>query len=247
MGAELTSAPGRRPGSRLTRPELKASYFPTLSLAYHLHALPERHLIYVKNPKAACSTVLLWLHRLHTGDHGFSPDNVHVEHGIPRPGEIGWRQVMGMLSGDAYRFSFVRNPLHRLESSYRDKIVNSDGWREKVQATLGGPVDPGSPVTFDQFLSALEQQDPVSEMDPHWRPQHVNLMHPLVRFDRVGHVETFDRDLETIRSEADLPEVPLEVRNVSRTKDWDSVYAGRPDRVRRVEAIYATDFELYGY
>jgi hypothetical protein len=247
MGPDLTTAAGRRPDGRLTRRRLKAAYFPTLSLAYHLHALPDRDLIYVKNPKAACSTVLLWLHRLHTGEHGFSPDNVHEEHGIPKPGEIGWPRVMAMLSGDAYRFSFVRNPLDRLESGYRDKIVNSAGWREKIQATLGEPVDPNAPVSFDQFLSALERQDPVAEMDPHWRPQHVNLMHPLVQFERVGHVETFDQDLEMIRREVKLPEVPREVRNVSRTPEWTSVYAGRPDRVRRVEAIYATDFELYGY
>lgn len=235
------------PGSRLTRPQLKAAYYPNLSLAYHLHALPERNLVYVKNPKAACSTVLLWLHRLHTGDHAFSPDNVHVEHRIPRAADIGWPRVMRMLSGGAFRFSFVRNPLQRLESGYRDKIVNSVGWREKVQATLGVTVDPEASVTFDEFLSALERQDPVTEMDPHWRPQHVNLMHPLVELDHVGHVETFDRDLALIRRAADLPEVPLEVRNVTRTPGLDSVYDGRPDRVRRVEALYARDLELYGY
>lgn len=235
------------PGGRLRRAQLKAAYYPHLSLAYHLHALPEHGLIYVKNPKAACSTVLLWLHRLHTGDHTFSPDNVHVEHQVPRPPDIGWPRVMRMLSGGAFRFTFVRNPLERLESSYRDKIVNSTGWREKVQATLGVPVDPLTPVGFDDFLTALEQQDPVTEMDPHWRPQHVNLMHPLVEFDHVGHVETFDRDLAVIRREAELPDVPLEVRNVSRRADQTSVYDGHPDRVRRVEALYARDVELYGY
>ena len=244
---EAAAFQARRSGARLTRPALKSAYFPTLSLAYHLHALPERELIYVKNPKAACSTVLLWLHRLHTGDHDFSPDHVHEQHGIPRPGEIGWRRVIGMLSGDSFRFTFVRNPMDRLESGYRDKIVNSRGWREKVQTTLDLPVDPETPVSFDQFLSALELQDPVSQMDPHWRPQHVNLMHPLVEFDHIGHVESFDHDLAIIRRAAHLPDVPLEVRNVSRTSGLTSVYAGRPDRVRRVEAIYATDFELYGY
>jgi hypothetical protein len=84
-------------------------------------------------------------------------------------------------------------------------------------------------------------------MDPHWRPQHVNLMHPLVSYDHVGRLETFAADLEHIRAAAGLPHVPLEVRNTSRQASSDSVFDGRPDLVRRVERIYATDFELYGY
>jgi len=36
--------------------------------------------------------------------------------------------------------------------------------------------------------------------------------------------------------------------NVSRnSKSTDSAYDGRPDLVRRVEQLYAKDFELYGY
>ncbi len=84
-------------------------------------------------------------------------------------------------------------------------------------------------------------------MDLHWRPQHLNLMHPLVSYDLVGHVETFDRDIATILRQVPLPDVSVESRNVSRSKPRDSVYDGRPDLVRRVQRIYATDFELYGY
>ena len=64
----------------------------------------------------------------------------------------------------------------------------------------------------------------------------------------MGRVESFDADLERIREEAGLPHVPLEVKNTSRSsKSSDSVFDGRPDLVRRVEQLYAKDFELYGY
>ena len=84
-------------------------------------------------------------------------------------------------------------------------------------------------------------------MDPHWRPQHVNLMHPLIEYDRVGKLENFDSDLAKICKEAGIREVPVEKRNVKRTADQNSVYDGRPDLERRVREIFARDFELYGY
>jgi hypothetical protein len=223
-------------------------YFPgRLRLNYHLIPVPDHRLLYVKNPKAGCSTVLLWLDRLHTGELDFAPSNVHAEHRLPRPAELGWPEVRDMLGGSAYRFSFVRDPLRRLESAYRDKIVRGgDRWREEVLTTLGDAADAGVELTFDRFLSALEQQEPLT-MNPHWRPQHLNLMHPVVHYDHVGRLETFDSDLARIREEARLPEVPLQVRNASRRPDRESVYDGRPDLVRRAEAIYAQDYEIYGY
>ena len=151
-----------------------------------------------------------------------------------------------MLSGGAYRFSFVRHPLRRFESVYWDKMVTKrEHWRPRNPAAFG--IEPGSVVAFEQFLAAVEAQDPVTEMDPHWRPQHINLMHPLVQCDRVGKVETFDQDLERIREEAQLPLVPFDARNPSPRSDRTSVYDGRPDLVRRVERLDAEDYELYGY
>jgi Sulfotransferase family len=238
----------RAGGGAPTRKEMKA-YYPTLSLAYHVHALPDHGLVYIKNPKAACSTVLVWLSRLHSGQDDFSPRNVHAEHLLPRPAEVGWPRISRMLGGRAYRFTFVRDPLRRLESAYRDKIVRarSSRWRDKVRGSLGLPPGSNEPLSFEQFLAALEQQDPATEMDPHWRPQHVNLMHPLIEYDRIGKVETFDADLAKIREEAGVREVPMEKRNVRRTADDDSMYDGRPDLERRVREIFATDFDLYGY
>jgi Sulfotransferase family len=224
-----------------------AQFFPHRRIGYHIHPLPEHGLIYVKNPKAGCSTVLAWLDRLHTGDLDREFTNIHKEHRLPTIREVGRRRVVRMLSGEAYRFSFVRDPLRRFESVYWDKLVRSADWRVRAMTMLGITADPDSQVSFEQFLGAVEQQDPVSEMDPHWRPQHVNLLHPLVSYDYVGRLESFDSDLERIREEARLPNIPVAVRNVSAKRGTDSVYDGRPDLVNRVERLFATDFELYGY
>ncbi|HYJ66405.1 MAG TPA: sulfotransferase family protein [Nocardioidaceae bacterium] len=213
----------------------------------YLCPVPEHNVIYVKNPKAGCSTILVWLDRLHTGDNHHEFGNVHREDRLPRVREVGRATIVRMLSGGAYRFSFVRHPVRRFESVYWDKMVYALKWRKNVPAALGLDLSPDTTVPFEQFLSIVEEQDPVNEMDPHWRPQHVNLMHPLVTYDHVGRLEDFAAELEYIREAAGLPQVPLEVRNTSRRTETNSVYDGRPDLVRRVERLYATDFELYGY
>jgi Sulfotransferase family len=222
-------------------------FFAGWKMKTYIRPLPQHNILYVKNPKAGCSTLLLWLDRLHTGEYDAVIRNIHMNNRLPTIREVGPRRVLRMLSGGAYRFSFVRNPLTRFESVYWDKLVSDLKWRRRnVPAAMGLPA-PDEPVSFERFLSAVEEQDPVTEMDPHWRPQHVNLMHPLISYDHVGRLENFTADLERIREEAELPEVPLMNRNMSRRRNPDSVYDGRPDLVRRVERIFATDFELYGY
>lgn len=83
-------------------------------------------------------------------------------------------------------------------------------------------------------------------MDLHWRPQHLNLMHPLFTFDLLGRLESFDRDHEEIRRRLGLRSTPARSRNVYRA-GGPSVYRNRPDLVERVRVLYARDIELYGY
>lgn len=222
-------------------------YFRGRNMVRYLRPVPEHGIIYVKNPKAGCSTIMVWLDRLHTGEYDAELSDVHREHRLPTVRDVGRSTVARMLSGTAYRFSFVRHPLRRFESVYWDKIVDNLNWRKNVPAALGLDLDPDATVSFEQFLRIVEQQDPVREMNPHWRPQHINLLHPLITYDHIGRLEDFAADLEHIREAAGLPHVPFEVRNASRHTTADSVYDGRPDLVRRVEQLYTTDFELYGY
>lgn len=228
----------------VTRGALRA-YFPHGGLGRRIVALPEHGCVYVKNLKAGCSTVTLWLHRIHTGDHEFTPQTTrHSEFGVPRPGQVGWPVVERMLSGEAFRFTFVREPARRAESAYRDKILNAadEEFRSKVRGALGLPDD--APVTLDRFVAALEAQDPL-EMDPHWRPQHLNVLHPLVTFDHVGRLESFAEDLAHVRDACGLPDVPVAVRNA--TSRGAGLLDERPDLLRRVQRVYARDYELYGY
>lgn len=235
-------------GQTVTR-EALGGYFPNGKWSGRVQPLPDHGCVYVKNAKAGTSTVLLWLHRIHTGDHGFTPEgNIHGEHRLPLPAEVGYAKVARMLAGEAFRFTFVRDPIRRVESAYLDKIVwarHDRRWRRtRLQHLLGLPEDPAQVPTFDEFVAALEAEEPL-EMDPHWRPQHLNLMHPLVTYDLIGRVETFADDLARVREAVGLPAVPVEAQNASGRRA--GLFDGRPDLLRRVQEIYARDFELYGY
>ncbi len=231
----------------ITRQQLR-HFAPRGQLGRVIVPLPDHRVVYIKNAKAACSTILAWLDAVHTGelDHQFR--NVHKEHRLPRAQEVGWPTVLDMLGGSAFRFTFVRNPLRRFESVYWDKIVRSTRWRTETLVALGLAPDASTSPTFEQFLDVVERQDPLTEMDRHWRPQYLNLMHPVLTFDRIGRLENFGADLELIREEAHLPQVPVQPRNVAPSgRRLESLFDNRPDLVRRVERLYTRDFELYGY
>lgn len=218
--------------------------FPALRLAQSLHVLPDHNTIYVSNPKAAYSTIKLMLSKLHVGDHSLNPENVHEVRALPRLVDVGWRRLAEMLDGDAFRFTFVRHPVKRAISGYSDKLVRQRfNYSGPFQQALGRPVDPEDPVSFEDFLSVLERQDPAA-MDPHWRPQCINVALDKIDYDYIGRVENFDADWARVRREAGLPHVPVAHRN--RQPSFVDV-SDRPDIRRRVEAIYACDFEAFGY
>jgi Sulfotransferase family len=242
MGRPLPTQPAGK--LRRRRRQLKR-FFPNTPLAHRIEILPELGLVYVRNPKAASSTLLEWLDWMHTGVEREATRNIRQDNSLPKARDLGWERVMRMVDGEAFRFSFVRDPVTRFESAYRSKILQPRPSRLQVLELLGRPDDPATEVTFEDFLGVVEQQDPL-HMDLHWRPQHLNLMHPVFTFDLLGRVERFDQDIEEIRRRLDLPGPPTRSRNVKRSPG-PSAYEGRPDLVERVRALYTRDLELYSY
>jgi hypothetical protein len=240
--------------SRLTLEALE-SYYPKGGLGGRLQPLPDYNAIYVRNAKVGTGTTLLWLHRMHTGNHDFTPvRSIHTEQQLPRPDDVGWDTVVEMLNGAAHRFAFVRDPIRRAESAYLNKVIRKSAradrrWVRRVtelQGSLGLSTDPDQELTFDQFIAALEAQEPLW-MNTHWRPQHLNLMHPLVEYDIVGRLENYSAALAEVRQATGMPDVPVEIWRNASTRPDKGLFDGRPGLLRRVRDLYAVDFELYGY
>jgi len=231
----------------VTREAIK-NYFPDGGLERRLQPLPKYGCIYVRNAKVATGSTLLWLHRLHTGDYGFTPTrHIYRENELPRVWDVGWEAALRMLNGEAFRFSFVRDPIQRVESAYMSKVLKHRRYpgRAALQEILGLPVGRHENLTFEQFIAAIELQDPL-RMDAHWRPQHLNLGHGLIEYDLVGRLETFAADAARVRDATGMPDIPMPQWNAS-NKPATKLLAGRPDLRRKVQDIYARDFELYGY
>jgi hypothetical protein len=87
--------------------------------------------------------------------------------------------------------------------------------------------------------------DPL-DMDSHWRPQHLNLMHPLIHYDHIGRLETFAADVAIISETLRLPVPAVDTRN-AREPVGSDLFDGRPDLLRTVRRVYADDLDLYGY
>ena len=191
-------------------------------------ALPDHDLVYVKNPKAGSSTLMVWLDRLHTGDPTSRLERMHKDHRLPTVRELGGRRCLGMLSRRGLPILVRAHPAATLRIGLLGQAGAAAGLSPQGGRCSGLPVDPEPPVTFEQFLAAVEQQDPVRDMDPHWRPQHVNLMHPLVDLRPRGPAgDLRARPRAHLRGGRPSPR-PVESRNVVATKPSDSVYDGRP-------------------
>ena len=219
------------------------AFFPCGGLGEAINPCPRFNTIYVTNQKAGCTSIKLMLNRAETGDNHLDSRNIHVESRLPKPSSLGWPRVREMLSGSAYRFTFVRHPVDRLLSAYNDKILidrNFD-FAGLVLQHLGLPQD--RDVTLPLFIDYLELCDPL-EMDRHWRPQHFNLMHGLVEYDFVGRVETLERDMRIVAKEAGLPIDDVLHRNI---KQKSVTHEDVAPYLSRIEKLYARDFELYGY
>ena len=218
--------------------------FPNGGMGNHIVLCPKFNTIYIQNEKAGCSTIKLLLHRAQTGDWTEVSGSIHSQHDLPFPRDVGWPSVLDMLmTGSAFRFTFVRHPIDRLISAYSDKIARIRPMRVHIQQLLGMPEDPDTLVPFDMFMAALVVQEPL-QMDPHWRPQHLNIMHGVIEHDFIGRLENFDHDMSVVKQRAGLPDVPIEVRNQQPRVD---VFADRRYLKRVAEKIYAKDFELFGY
>lgn len=208
-------------------------------LARQINAIPKLGVVYVTNQKAACSTIKLMLLRAESGDVALNPAKVHGKDVFAHPRDIGWPVVLGMLSGSAFRFTFVRHPVARLLSAYADKLVRQrHAFAPLVNAALGRDAD--AQTTLDDFLDAIEAQAPV-ECDPHWRAQHLNILHDVIGYDLVGRVESFAADIATVPA---LAGIPVDAKNVNVKFPPPAPTAAQ---VRRIEHIYARDFELFGY
>lgn len=233
------------PGSPTHRPPIPQPSVPRSKiLSQSLRANSANRLIYLNNAKVGCTTVKASLWAAISDCPPAQVVNVHAIEGSPFENDIrtlDWAE-------EAFVFTFVRNPFARLVSAYLNKVrpPNDQVWPDF--ATRHGR-DPKQPISFDAFVEFVAGIAP-EQNDPHWRPQHINTLHPFVTPNFVGDLALMDQL---------LPELLVQLfpgRNTgSVARRQHSTGAGDNYRshltdsgtIARIKSLYAADFELFGY
>ena len=119
----------------------------------HVLLLTKLRIAYVAVPKAACSSMKLYLERVYRGDPTLEVANIHTNLTVPTLDKVKRRELR-VLEEECpfFGFTVVRDPMRRVISAYLDKMRDFH-FRRQINKTLGRPHD--QKVGFGKFLAAL--------------------------------------------------------------------------------------------
>jgi len=165
--------------------------------------------------------------------------------------------------------TMVRNPFARALSAYHEKVVKTyrmlegdprypmekKGQRTRRLRELGLPLD--HEVSFEEFLEGVMRVSP-RWADQHFAPQSYLLAGTRVRYDCVGHLESYADDMDRISRvvfgdpglwrEAERAfggQRNVNYRGGGAAERLQNEYTGRA--IDLVRDYYADDFRLFGY
>jgi len=168
-----------------------------------------------------------------------------------------------------FTFMFVREPLERLVSAYRDKLVEDSTYHHINIAIVQQyrPRDYNASVTrynvtFPEFVRyVLDQHAAGKVLDRHWIPQYQLCRVCQLRWDFIGHYETLRDDADYVVSKLKSRIMDVEQRqrvaNVKfpadggQRKSSDTLqrmYATVPAAdVQALYKLFAVDYALFGF
>lgn len=206
-------------------------------------------LAYLNMPKAACTSILYALSQMRLDDtfspplqpledgsdpiHGFHPPHTHLEYFTGR-----WPVDYPPIPQSFIKFSFVRNPYHRLYSFYKSKIEMGQT-PGNYYKTFG--INKG--CSFSKCIKIITSIDP-SDLEHHAMPQSLIVYQDgKLLADFVGKVENITSDWQVIQQ---LTGLHIELGRANPTRDAkEPVYT--PELKKRVYDYYRNDFELFEY
>lgn len=182
-------------------------------LLQHILVNDEHRFLYCYVPKVACSNWKRVLKVL-SGALENVEVNIKMDHRSDllflsslKPKEIRYRLK------NYFKFMFVREPMERLLSAYRNKFGEIEAYQKKYGAEIirryrkGHVKDSsvtGDDVTFDEFVRYLLDED-VERMNEHWMPIY-NLCQPCaVSYDFIGSYEHLESDAEFVLQRIGAP------------------------------------------
>ncbi|XP_053134658.1 carbohydrate sulfotransferase 14 [Hemicordylus capensis] len=176
----------------------------------HILVNDKHRFLYCYVPKVACSN---WKRILKVLDGALENVNVNLKMDHKRdlvflsdmkPDEIHYRLK------HYFKFIFVRDPMERLLSAYRNKFGEIKEYQLKygVEIVKRYRKNPGKStgddVTFSEFLRYLLDEE-VERMNEHWMPIY-NLCQPcVISYDFIGSYERLNEDANYILERVQAP------------------------------------------
>ena len=157
-----------------------------------------------------------------------------------------------------FKFIFVREPLHRLLSAYKDKfmkrgrICSKVTRKEIVKAYRPQDYKPNGnyndiKIAFAEFIQYFSSHMPQNE---HWK-QYEQLCHPcVINYDFIGHLETLEEDASLLLKMAGIDDRATfpPIHKATGSDEVLEYYSQVPPRyITRLGEQYRGDFEMFGY
>ena len=219
-------------------------------LYLHSISVPEYGLVFAKNSKAGCTSVAHALRQAlcETKVQG----RIHEDHAVLTQGYEGWRAAQRAYgSAETFSFTTVREPLGRLVSAFVDVFVEGrnpvSGRHRAAIARVAGDGRASLTARFSRFVAFVEADIARlgPETDRHWRPQVRNIAVDHVRYSRIGRIEELADWLPAVLDATGLRGGAAASRRRKYNASTTPAFTVAPDDCRRLECIFARDYELY--
>ncbi|TSK38378.1 Carbohydrate sulfotransferase 8 [Bagarius yarrelli] len=178
----------------------------------------DRHkLLYCEVPKAGCSNwkrVLMVLAGVASSTHKINHDTVHYSNHLTRLDSLARHAVSERLRSYT-KVLFIREPMERLVSAFRDKFESPNSYYHPV---FGKPIiskyrvnasksalRTGSGVTFQEFIRYLLDVHRPIGMDIHWEPVSQLCSPCLLDYDFIGKLETIESEANFLLRKVGAP------------------------------------------
>jgi len=227
-------------------------FIPFDQIDYAINISLKHNYLYTETPKVACSTIKTILQQIELELTHFQRihfEDIHFRQYSPllKPSQIG--NFDDFLQKNIFKFCFVRNPYTRLLSAYLDKIQKNQPMKKSVLLHLGkNSADLSQAISFEEFVHVVCEQ-PISNMDPHWRIQYFQTFQQGIQYDFIGKLENINDDLNFVINRLNLQPTPtthIEDRHATHSNDLIHQFY-KPDLLKMVEKKYAIDFEHFNY
>jgi len=208
--------------------------------------VPQLGLIYLYNPKVACTTIQYSLWAGAEAQLGIKSKRIqpHRRAAGPIVANILEHPIFGSTELRAMTcFSVVRNPFLRILSGYLNKIVNQKPVWKRFATEHG--IDPAAEnhITFTDFLRIIET-DCDETINPHFQPQYLNLLLPFSRPNFIGRLENF-AEVESFLSERGVATIERKGVATNTSARLHEFYTEEGEAI--VARKFADDFRLFGY